>query len=448
MPNSVNADDREDGEAATFSDEMHVRQGMKEASSMFLIKQMQIDEVASNAACDASIADNHDNVTTQWQMENIVPTNPQAKKVTVRSESKIIRNVVTAIDDIEEKQRRKGFRESKFTFGVLNSLLVAYVFGAFPEHFWLVYLMECSYLIPAKFMKMLQAKPLCEAFYYLDFCWMMNFLGLLSVFFLIMNGREEGEFTTQELRRNLYMATFGIACGPLTGATAILPFVAFLFHDLNTMTNLVIHMMPPMLLYTLQWHTDSIRKAYGSIFDLSYLADVNFFPTGNNALWWWFLYPPLGKGSIAGNAVIVYIAWFIPYTSWMLLFGLELPRQRKGKNPKFDTVFHSLWRAGPCELFGTLVWKRERNLSLQQMRTDDYELRDFMLYMTMHAVCAVTSIPVLARLASLGPSAHGAILLVLLVICVHRGSVRYTYYVTEMYGDGIRKQFLAAAKSK
>jgi hypothetical protein len=38
----------------TFSDEMHVRESIKDASSVFLLRQMHMDDVASNAVADAA----------------------------------------------------------------------------------------------------------------------------------------------------------------------------------------------------------------------------------------------------------------------------------------------------------------------------------------------------------------------------------------------------------
>lgn len=44
------------------------------------------------------------------------------------------------------------------------------MFGAHPEHIWLIYLVEGYYMIPRKFYNMWNAKPMNQALYYLDFC--------------------------------------------------------------------------------------------------------------------------------------------------------------------------------------------------------------------------------------------------------------------------------------
>jgi len=51
------------------------------------------------------------------------------------------------------------------------------------------------------------------------------------------------------------------------------------FHDVNTMCGLFIHMMPPMTMYTLLWHTAEIRSAWPEIFHLDYIDSLHYFPT-------------------------------------------------------------------------------------------------------------------------------------------------------------------------
>ena len=61
-----------------------------------------------------------------------------------------IRKVLVAVQKHERDRIQEGFNEINFTIGVLNSVLIAYVFGNFPEHFWLLWLIEAFVLIPPK----------------------------------------------------------------------------------------------------------------------------------------------------------------------------------------------------------------------------------------------------------------------------------------------------------
>ena len=134
--------------------------------------------------------------------------------------------------------------------------------GAYPQHIWLLYLIESFFFIPRKFYNMIHAKPLNQALYYLDFCWMMNFTAfsiiLLLVFSAIARDDDEG-LVSDVARESFFNALMGVACGTLMGANIVLPFVACLFHDLNTMTGLFIHLMPPMVMYTFLWHSDAVQ---------------------------------------------------------------------------------------------------------------------------------------------------------------------------------------------
>ena len=75
------------------------------------------------------------------------------------------------------------------------------------------------------------------------------------------------------------------------------------------------------------------------------------------------------------------------------------------------------------------------------MQTNDYEFRDFVVYMLIHAALAISSIYVLAYACYTNQHVHMSLLVALIVICVHRGSKRYTYYSTIMYGRLVRQRF-------
>eukprot|EP00536_Pseudo-nitzschia_multiseries_P018346 jgi/Psemu1/228616/e_gw1.2408.6.1 len=344
--------------------------------------------------------------------------------------------VLDRIDQIQETTRKdKGFKEWKFTFGLVNCLLIAYVHGSHTEHFWIVYAIETIFWMTYKLKGMYHAKPLCEVLYYLDFCWVMNSLGAAFIIATVLfDGLFTSDAVSAEARKNIFLASFGIFCGPIFMAAMVLPFVAFLFHDVNTMANLIIHLMPSMVMYNQRWHAAEINAAYPSIFPhlIEITDDLN---NGTNT------------GSVSRITLMVYFAWFIPYTLWMLLIGLKLPVISKDKNkpaPKYDTVFHSTWKGGLCEMVGTAVWKRSKKRSRDCSERNDYEVRDFLLYMVGHAVgsCGI-GIILLGDILCYrgGKTMHVALLFFATVICAKRGANRYTYYVTKMYGHKLRTAF-------
>jgi hypothetical protein len=146
-------------------------------------------------------------------------------------------------------------------------------------------------------------------------------------------------------------------------------------------------------------------------------------------------------------ALAVYFAWFTPYTIWMLLVGLKLPVVSKDKGeppPKYNTVFHATVKGGMCEMVGSAVWKRPKEISRDCSERNDYELRDFLLYMACHALgsCGL-GILLLGDILcfSGGKTVHASLLWLTTIISAKRGADRYTYYVTRMYGQKLRKAF-------
>ena len=76
----------------------------------------------------------------------------------------------------------------------------------------------------------------------------MNFTGIFVIGLLAILGLVHGDDRVSNVaRESFYNALLGVACGTLMGANIALPFVACLFHDVNTMTGLFIHLMPPMV---------------------------------------------------------------------------------------------------------------------------------------------------------------------------------------------------------
>ena len=333
--------------------------------------------------------------------------------------------------EVEREGRRRvenGLNETNFTLGVLNSVLIVYIFGAFPQHFWLLYIIEAFVLIPVKYNEMRNQKPLSGALFVLDFCWCMNFIGVFALILFSLTA-PLGSSIPEQFHKNLFLASFGVACGPLLGAAAILPFVALVFHNFGTMCDLFIHIYPPMLMYTLRWESDKILQAWPRTFDLDY--DVQFFPSGENAT---FL------GTIFGNTLFLYFFWLVPYLYWIVTIGMDLPTFKEdGKAPIYDTVFHANMRKGLCILLGNVLWKRPVEESKAQVATNRFETRDLYAYMFFHAVGVLLSILCGAYPCYRSKFLHGSLLTLLAVVCIWRGALRYTYYSTELYGKIVLK---------
>jgi len=334
--------------------------------------------------------------------------------------SAAIQDVINELDAQAAKRVKAGFNEVTFTFGVLNCFLILFVFGSCPQHFWLLYLIETIYFFPTRWFQMTRAVP-NQAFYYLDYCWIMNFCGVVALGIMMFCR----ELLPKAFIQVIFFAAYGAACGPLLASNIALSFVALIFHDVGSMTSLFIHIYPPMLLYILRWNSEEVTEAWPNTFDLDY--DIVFFPSTDGSF----------VQSVFGATTTLYFIWFVLYTIWQLSVGLSLPKN----NGTYDTVFHSTLRGGLCIQIGTLFWKRSVELSKDQMKTNDFHVKDFILYMSFHAIGAIGSLFVLAYPCSLSKYVHAAFLFICLIICTWRGAQRYTYYSTDMYSNLIRKQF-------
>jgi hypothetical protein len=197
-----------------------------------------------------------------------------------KGELATLQRILEEIDKISLKRTSEGLNDINFSIGVLNCFFIIYMFGAHPEHFWLIYVVEGMYMIPKRFSVMWHARPLNQALYYLDFCWMMNFAGSFLILVLVISGLMggSGKAVSNVAREACFNALLGVSTGPLMGANIVLPFVACLFHDVSTMTGLFIHIMPPMVMYTFMWKGDLIKEAWPDVFHLSYLDKVHYFP--------------------------------------------------------------------------------------------------------------------------------------------------------------------------
>lgn len=160
---------------------------------------------------------------------------PESKSLVYsKGQKELFLEVLDKIDEIQSTTRKqKGFKGRKFAFGLINCLLIAYVFGAQTAHFWILYAIETIFWMSYKFRGMYYAKPLSEALYYLDFCWVMNVMGV-TIIVVVIALDSKLDIIPLEFRKNLFLACFGVFCGPVFLAAMVLPFVAFLFHDVNS----------------------------------------------------------------------------------------------------------------------------------------------------------------------------------------------------------------------
>ena len=177
------------------------------------------------------------------------------------------------------------------------------------------------------------------------------------------------------------------------------------------------------------WHTDAIINAWPTIFNFSYIDEILYFD---------------GWSGVASCSTVLYFMWWIAYTSFMLLIGIDLPKKYKSNgqeaHPKYDTVFHSTMRGGVCIALGK-VRGRSKSKSLQMMEENSFDLVDFFMYMAAHMIAALGTVYTIGYACFINRYFHLAMLGFSVVVAVVRGGKRYTYYSTKMYSRALKKEF-------
>lgn len=250
--NDSNDEVDSDDDSFVFTDEIHRDQEFRRVSmaliGLGLITESVPDETGSQQMKGEKgektplLLERNESVNEEEIKVKDKETKEQAPKIGPqqrayrRGQKELFLEVLDQIDEIERRTRKeKGLRASKFTFGLMNCLMIIYVFGCYPEHFWILYAVETIFWMAYKFRGMYFAKPLSEVLYYLDFCWVMNALGVtLIVLVIVLDINRAYDVIPFEVRKDIFLACFGIFCGPVFFAAMVLPFVAFLFHDVNS----------------------------------------------------------------------------------------------------------------------------------------------------------------------------------------------------------------------
>lgn len=76
---------------------------------------------------------------------SVTAVSAQGDKVSPCNDIETIKRVLNEIDSIALKRTNEGLNEINFSVGVCNCLFIAYMFGAYPQHLWLIYLCEGTY---------------------------------------------------------------------------------------------------------------------------------------------------------------------------------------------------------------------------------------------------------------------------------------------------------------
>lgn len=141
-----------------------------------------------------------------------------------------------------------------FTMSVLFVILSEYIFVRYPEHVWLLY--SCAWVPMALFrIKVYRAKG--WGYFLYDFCYIFSASLFVNLVFFPTNSRW--------LRANFILATGPIAMSIIAWRNQMV------FHSVDKMISLFVHLFPSLVMFSLRWHPQSVA-IFGSA---SPLCDIN-----------------------------------------------------------------------------------------------------------------------------------------------------------------------------
>ncbi|RHZ20703.1 hypothetical protein DYB37_007912 [Aphanomyces astaci] len=162
------------------------------------------------------------------------------EKVKIRHVKHFLDKIIWGLEDqaIKHPYYVKFLDKTQFTMGVLGVMLTQYFVVARPTQFWMWYLV-CTPVVVA--LRIMYFKRVGWQYFLLDFCYFVTFLSIVHVTLAPSDDRR------------LFRVLFIYANGPLVWAV-VLWRNSLVFHDIDRMSGVFIHIMPCLLYYCVHWH--------------------------------------------------------------------------------------------------------------------------------------------------------------------------------------------------
>ena len=308
----------------------------------------------------------------------------------------------------------EGMSATSFTFGVLNIALTAFLLAKWPQHFWLWQTCKCAVLITLSARHRMAQRP-NKVYYLFDFCWCANIV--LALYGVLAALNLHTVLWPLDLG-DTFVATFALANGPL-GWSVIMQHNAMVLHSPEHTASLFIHLSPPFLSWSFRWFPALVTRDWASRFGAA-LSQVSGSSTVTFGRMW-------SLGALA------YVAWFIPYTAWLLAAGRKHSPARNGH----DTVWAFSLRTN--EAVRKVVGATDGANPDQPLAA--------VRYMVIHAAgVAVMLCGAMPMWRSF--TLHTAYCGLLFVAAVYNGAQRYVKMTTRFYERSLEQALEAAKKSK
>ncbi|RDH29586.1 hypothetical protein BDQ94DRAFT_150015 [Aspergillus welwitschiae] len=274
-----------------------------------------------------------------------------------------------------------------FIAGVMNILVSGYLLGGFPEYFYIWFSVQLAYFMPIRYYRYHK-----KGYHYFlaDLCYFVNVLCMLSLW--VFPGS-----------KRLFISTFCLVFG--NNAVAIAMWRnSMVFHSMDKVVSLFIHIMPPVSLHCLVHMTsaETLRERFPAVYEIKFSEPGS--PNHFNLL------------EMMGWATVPYLIWQLTYHCFITVRRAE--KIAAGRPTSFTWLRKSYAK----------TWIGKVVLSLPE----SLQAPAFMLIQYLYAILTMIPCPLWfwSRWAS------GIFLTGLFILSVHNGA---TYYI-DVFGKRFQKE--------
>ena len=316
-----------------------------------------------------------------------------------------------------------------FDAGVLNLVFASWLFGAYPEHYWVLYLLEFPVLTLTIALKWRESNRLL---YMVEFCWVINAAGWLYLVLELLPFLGAGggvHALAAPVRLGLAHALFATANGPLALSVFALS-NALVFHDVDRWGSIVIHFGPALVSWSLTWKSAAVQAAWPGAFG-ALATQAAACATHRAGAARAACEQENAAATAAANAPLaLYFGWWLVYAVWLLIFGCTLP-ERRGCRSSFGDM-------------RPLCAKLLKPFGVGRAAVRAHAA----LYLAIHSTLVSAALSLLPSLLRRSWALHGAFLVLLLLFVVRQGGGYYRHAFGEKLVRAVGKELTKEANTK
>lgn len=334
-----------------------------------------------------------------------------------------LRDALKVVEEEAVHAREHGLSTFTFFLGLGTVVITAFLMGKYPASVWIVYAAEALAILGWRIYVDCHKKTPRTLLYFLDFCWVTNFVIATLCFVKLCEVLDEAflgdTFPNSNLATqfpNVGRIVCLIATGPL-GWSVLLLGNALVLHDIEHFSGCFIHLWPSLTTLTVRWNPELVMASYPGHFDS--LTGFDDPTAGANFL------------ELVQLAMSAYLVWWVPFTLWMLVHG----RHQSPKKTGWDTVYLNLvvTNGAVRKVLGI-----GSNSGEDALLASASGIAPVVKYMIVHALLSLLSLTASAFCYK-NMLLHLAFCVILVCAALYNASKRYEWMLTERYSRAIRK---------